>query len=186
MEQTKEEKTVTQPEEKKAEEKAKGGFNIKVLLFGLPVFIIQLVAVYFVTANILLPKIQSHSTTSEAKDSANVDQKQSEDSMKHSVLGKFVYVVEDLIINPAGTDGKRLLLSSVGFDLSSESNQQALKEKEVIVKDAVISVLSSKSMSQLGDAVYRDTLRTQITQKLMHLMPDVKINNVYFSKYILQ
>ncbi|MBI1938178.1 MAG: flagellar basal body-associated FliL family protein [Ignavibacteriales bacterium] len=186
MEETKEEKTVTQPEEKKAEEKAKGGFNVKVLLFGLPIFIIQLVAVYFVTANILLPKIQSHSAAAETKDSANVDQKKSEDSSKHTVFGKFVYVVEDLIINPAGTDGKRLLLSSIGFDLSSEHNQQTLKEKEVIVKDAVISVLGSKNMSQLGDAVYRDTLRMQITQKLGHLMPDVKINNVYFSKYILQ
>ncbi len=186
METTKEENIVPKPEEKPEEAPVKKGFNIKILLFGLPLFVVQLAAVYFITANILLPKIQTHSTSVQS-DSVNTDQAQTKkDSVKNIELGKFVYVVDDLIINPAGTDGKRLLLSSIGFDLADEKFQQELKSKEVLVKDAIISVMGSKNMTQLGNSLYRDTLRIQITDRIKKLIPNVEIGNVYFSKYILQ
>ncbi len=185
METQKEENIEKKPEEKKIEEPSeKKGFNMKFLIIGLPLFIIQLIAVYFITANILMPKIQSH-VSSVQNDSVKVD-KPKEDTVKNADLGKYIYVVEDLIINPAGTDGKRLLLSSLGFDLPNEKYQNELKKKEILVKDAIISVLGSKDMNQLSNASYRDTLRIQITQRLNQLIPDVKIGNVYFSKYILQ
>lgn len=184
MEQEKNQNIAEQAEERVKESSSKG-FNAKILLIGLPLFIIQLIAVYFITANILLPKIQSH-TSSVAVDSVENGEANVSDSIKHLELGKYVYVVEDLIINPAGTDGKRLLLTSIGFDLLTDQNQKELKEKEVLVKDAVISVLSSKDMAHLSDALYRDTLRMEISQKITQLIPGVKINNVYFSKYILQ
>lgn len=185
METPKEENIEKKQEEKKIEETSeKRGFNMKFLVIGLPLFIVQLVAVYFITANILMPKIQSHSTSVQ-NDSVKVDHP-AEDTVAHVDLGKFIYVVEDLIINPAGTDGKRLLLSSLGFDLPNEKYQSELKEKEILVKDAIISVLGSKDMTQLSNSSYRDTLRIQITQKLNRLIPNVKISNVYFSKYILQ
>mgnify|MGYP006308474997 CR=1 FL=1 len=41
------------------EEKPKSKFNPKILIFGLPIFVIQLIAVYFITANILLTKMES-------------------------------------------------------------------------------------------------------------------------------
>lgn len=182
MEETKNQNIVEKAEERIKESK---GFNSKILLIGLPLFIIQLIAVYFITANILLPKIQLH-TSSVATDSVETGETNGTDSVKHTELGKYVYVVEDLIINPAGTDGKRLLLSSIGFDLLTEQNQKELKEKEVLVKDAIISVLSSKDLTHLSDALYRDTLRLEISKRINQLMPQVKINNVYFSKYILQ
>lgn len=184
MEQEKNQNIIEQAEERLKESGSKG-FNSKILLIGLPLFIIQLIAVYFITANILLPKIQSH-TSSVAVDSVENGEAGGKDSVKNVELGKYVYVVEDLIINPAGTDGKRLLLTSIGFDLLTDQNQKVLKEKEVLVKDAVISVLSSKDMTHLSDALYRDTLRMEIAQKITQLIPDVKINNIYFSKYILQ
>ncbi|MEW6194135.1 MAG: flagellar basal body-associated FliL family protein, partial [Bacteroidota bacterium] len=73
-----------------------------------------------------------------------------------------------------------------GFDLADEKFQQELKAKEVIVKDAIISVMGSKDMTQLGNSLYRDTLRIQITERIKKLIPNVEIGNVYFSKYILQ
>lgn len=184
MEQTNNQNIAEKVEEKLNESTSKG-FNSKILLIGLPLFIIQLIAVYFITANILLPKIQSH-TVAAVADTAGINEANGTDTIKHIELGKYVYVVEDLIINPAGTDGKRLLLSSIGFDLLTEQNQKELKEKEVLVKDAIISVLSSKDLAHLSDALYRDTLRAEISQRINQLMPQVKINNVYFSKYILQ
>lgn len=171
----------------------KSGFNIKVLIIGIPLFIIQLVAVYFITANFLLSKMQSSShqekanTEEVAQENASENSHEGEDkSNKNVEFGKYIYVVDDLIINPANTDGKRLLLSSLGFDVASKENEEELKAKDVLLKDAIISVMSSKSFTQLANMAYRDTLRTEITQRINQLMPKVKINTIYFSKYILQ
>ncbi|RMD48033.1 MAG: flagellar basal body protein FliL, partial [Ignavibacteria bacterium] len=43
-------------EKNEAQEKKEGGFNIKVVILGLPLFIVQLIAVYFITANLLMDK----------------------------------------------------------------------------------------------------------------------------------
>ena len=166
-------------------DKDKSKLNAKVFIFGIPLFMIQLVAVYFITANVLLKKIEAKNTGEIQKDSVTSVQK---DSTKKSdvVLGKFIYSVEDVIVNPANTDGKRLLLTSVGFDVPDKAMNDELKKKDAIVKDAIISTLSSKNINQLSNINYRDSLKTQISLKLIKQVPDVKINKVYFTKYIIQ
>ena len=101
-------------------------------------------------------------------------------------LGKFVFLIDDIIVNPSDTDGKRLLLASIGLDLQSEEAKVELKSKEVIVKDVIITTLSSKTWSQLNESTYKDTLKYEISSKLQKLIPNVKINTVYLSKYITQ
>jgi flagellar protein FliL len=163
----------------------KKGFNTKILLLGIPVFVVQLIAVYFITANILLVRLQANSTSAK-NHPAEAKTAEKKEIQKPAELGKFIYMVEDQIINPANTDGKRLLLSSLGFDVVSEQNLQELKAKDVLLKDVVVSVMSSKALEKLANIAYRDTLRLEITQRVNKLMPSVKINTIYFSKYILQ
>ncbi|MBA4406669.1 flagellar basal body protein FliL [bacterium] len=185
MEKTKEETPETKVEDTSLPKEKGKGLNIKVLLFGIPIFIVQLVVVYFITANVLLNKIQATHPSTETTPAEN--KKEAEKPKANSQeLGKFVYMVEDLIINPANTDGKRLLLSSLGFDVSTQEEHQELKSKEFLLKDAVISIMSSKEVARLSNIVYRDTLRTEIIKRLSTIMPKVKINTIYFSKYILQ
>jgi flagellar protein FliL len=185
MEQTKEEIKETKVEETVIEPKEKKGLNLKILLFGIPIFIVQLIAVYFITANFLLNKVQANHSAAEPSP-VEVKKEAAPPQVNNKELGKFVYMIEDLIVNPAKTDGKRLLLSSLGFDVSSEKDNQELKSKEVVLKDVVISIMSSKELTQLGNIAFRDTLRTEIIKRLSQLMPAVKINTIYFSKYILQ
>jgi len=184
MEPIKEENSIAKVDESLLNTEKKGGFNIKILLFGLPIFVIQLIAVYFIVANILLSRIQNNYSATTQNPVENKNAKPA--TAKPTELGKFIYIPEDLIINPANTDGKRLLLSSLGFDVSTEQDLQVLKAKDFVLKDAVISVMSSKGLEQLGSTIYRDTLRMEITKRLSQVIPEVKINTIYFSKYILQ
>jgi flagellar protein FliL len=173
-------------ESENVEAPKKGGFNMKVLLFGIPLFIIQLVAVYFVTANFLLDRMHANGGTEQVAASGEAKPADNKKENKPAELGKFIYMAEDLVINPANTDGKRFLLSTLGFDVASDENMKEMKEKDVLLKDAVNSVMSSKNFTQLANMAFRDTLRTEITKRLGQLMPKVKINTIYFSKYILQ
>ncbi len=173
------------PEELKPKEE-KTGFNSKVLLFGIPIFMVQLVAVYFVTANILMKRFES---SAKIKNEGSVSASSQDNSVKNIPAvdyGTYIFSIDDIIVNPADTDGKRLLLTSVGLDLAKSEMQSEIKTREPMVKDAIISTLSSKSISQLDDIAYRDTMKTEIISKLKRLIPSVAINNVYFSKYIIQ
>lgn len=166
----------------------KSGFNMKIILFGLPLFILQLVIVYFVTANILLPKIKQGTTGIEIPRDTLAENKTAQaadTAYQQNSLGKYIYSVEDVIVNPAGTNGQKLLLSSLAFDLPREEYQKEMQSKEVLVKDKIISILSSKTVDQLSNPVYKDSLRTEISNGVGTLLPDVKINKVYFSKYII-
>ena len=160
----------------------KGGLNAKVFIIGLPLFVVQLIAVYFITANILLNKMAEHQN---AEKSGEESGELSDSDTAAVELGKFLYSVEDIIVNPAGTKGKTLLMTSVAFDLKSEENRLEMEGKDALVKDLVISVLSSKSTIQLGNSFYRDTLRYEIRDKLDEFLPTVGVNKVYFSKFII-
>lgn len=187
-----EENTNTPPEIIQAKTKS-SMFNPKVLMIGLPIFIVQLVAVYFITANVLLSAGHSvaqkeaddiETTTEESSDGHSSESKENKTSEGNT--SGLIFSVDDMIVNPAQTNGKMLLLASLGLSVESEESKKSLEEKQVIVKDAIISVLSSKTVTQLGSGTYRDTLKTEILKNLAVQMPGSNVNNIYFSKFIIQ
>jgi flagellar FliL protein len=176
--------------------------NPKIFLYGLPLFIVQLIAVYFITANVLMSKIHSNEKSDSLKtdnkgmvnnqnnsnnSNSNSNPNTSNNNSKPNVeVGKFLYSIDDIIVNPAETDGKRLLLTSVGFDFQTEDEKKNMQAKEIITKDIIIAALSSKSFDKLTDFAYRDTLKAEITSRLRVAIPQIKLNRVYFSKFIVQ
>ncbi len=162
---------------------------MKVLIVGLPVFIIQLVAVYFITGNFLLSRIEAKAASeTESKSEGKGGKSDKSKTKKDAEVGesKFFYSCDDMIINPAGTNGQRLMLVSVGFGVATDEEAKKLKEKEVLIKDIVISTLSSRTLAELNTYAYRDSLKAQISKMIVERMPNEVINSVYFSKYIIQ
>ncbi|GAB4128204.1 MAG: hypothetical protein Fur0015_01910 [Ignavibacteriales bacterium] len=167
-------------------EVVKKSSNLKIFIIGLPIFVVQLIVVYFVTANIIMNKVgATHSTESGTKTENTENSKDKKDSKKKIEYGKYLYSVDDIIVNPQGSNGEQLLLASIAFDLGSEENVTELKAKDVLVKDLVISILSNKDAMQLSNNAFKDSLRTEISQKVEKFLPSLKVNKVYFSKYIL-
>jgi flagellar protein FliL len=179
-----EEEIKKQPEEiiKTVKETTGSSFKPKVLVIGLPIFIVQLVAVYFITANILLSK--SSSTVNRDQEEAPTEE--TADTTVSSNPGEFIYNLDDMIINPAQSNGKMLLLASVGISVSEEAAKKMLEEKQVVIKDAVITVLTGKNVEQLNNIANRDMIKSEIMSSLNTLIPDSGIKNIYFSKFIIQ
>ncbi len=170
--------------EESGKETKEGNPLLKKLLIAVPLFIIQLVAVYFITANFLFD--ESHSSSKEMLTGNPGSGNGNEMVIQDSEPGKFVYPLDDIIINPADTDGKRLLLVSLGLDLNSKQQRDLLREREVILKDKVISILSSKRIEQLNSSSSKDSIRIELTNELNNMQLGGKINRIYFSKFIIQ
>lgn len=162
----------------------KGGMVKKILIFGVPAFLIQLVVVYFLTAKFVVPM------TAQQPESKAIEQssKESDDDMSGQKESKeqHIFVVKDLIINPAATNGQRYLLSTIAFNLSSDEAMKSLEKKEMALRDILNSILTSKTMDQLIDVTKRESLREEIAVKAQTLVDRGKLRSVYFSKYIIQ
>jgi flagellar FliL protein len=157
----------------------------KLILFGVPVFLVQLIVVYFVVGKFVAPSANS------AKEGGKT-----EESKEHAKAGEGeaggepavqnIFVVKDMIVNPAGTNGTRFLLTTVGFEISNAEGKKELENKEVQVRDALNTVLTSKALDELIDVSLREELRVEISQKVGDLVKSGNLTNVYFSKFIIQ
>jgi len=166
--------------------KKSGGVGKKIIIIGLPLFIIQLVAVYFITVNILLTRIQANAANPPAAGQVKEEEGAKKEAEEKVELGKFIFTIEDILLNPAGTDGRKIFMLSIAFDLASEVDKKSCEEKKDILKDAVNSIAGSKTLVQLNNIAFRDTLRSEIVKEINKTIKDLKINRVYFSKYIIQ
>jgi flagellar FliL protein len=100
--------------------------------------------------------------------------------------GSLVYAVKDIVVNPAGTGGTRFLSVSLGFELGSRELEWKFEEREPLVRDALITILSSKTVAQLTDAKQKEITRYQIKKRLEQLLETDQIAGVYYTDFVLQ
>ena len=178
------------------------------------IVIVMIVAAWFVTAKVVKPMLAGGDDTAQVdeqkageseKDSENAhaekakeeshEEKSSEEEGGghgggHGEEGAEgsdnMIVVDNLVVNPAGTGGTRFLATAIGFELKTGKASHAFKEKEIIVRDALITILSSQSVPQLSDFKQRERLRKLIKLRVQKLLKTDDIAAVYFTEFVLQ
>lgn len=174
--------TTEQPAE--TTQSKKDGLGKRILIFGIPVFLVQFIVVYFLVAKFIVPSTGHKQTETAVEQSGH--ERENTKTDKEEAKEQHIYAVKDLIINPAATNGQRYLLTTIAFDLSSNDALKNLEKKEMAVRDALNSILTSKTMEQLIDVSKRESLREEIAGKVAHLVDRGTLQSVYFSKYIIQ
>ncbi len=164
-------------------EKKKSPKMKKLLMFGIPVVVVQLVLAYFLIGRV------TGTASAEKTEEAGVEE--TTEAPKHGEKGaavdsNFVFIVKDIIVNPAGTNGLRFLLTTIGLEVTSPEVLADLEKKEVQVRDALITILSSKTLGEIDRVNERDSLRVEISHKISPFVKDGTLRNVYFSKFIIQ
>ncbi|RME23007.1 MAG: hypothetical protein D6800_10415 [Candidatus Zixiibacteriota bacterium] len=100
--------------------------------------------------------------------------------------GAVVYAIKDIVVNPAGTGGSRFLSASFGFELDSPELAAEFEEREPLVRDALITILSSKTVAQLTDVKQKEIMRYQIKKRVSQLMGTDGVEAVYYTDFVLQ
>ena len=97
-----------------------------------------------------------------------------------------IYTIKDIIINPAGTGGTRFLSVSFAFELESEELKAEFETREPVIRDALITILSSKTVAQLTDPRQKEIARYQIKKRVSDLMRTNELAGVYYTDFVLQ
>lgn len=107
------------------------------------------------------------------------------DSTESMSYGQFV-TLDELLVNPKDSEGKRFLIVSLGLETKSPVVFDELERKDVVVRDAILSLLSEHTAAELGSIEQRDTLKVQILDTLNMVLQEGEIQRLYFTQYLLQ
>lgn len=193
-------KTKMEAKENETPAASKGGFPIKKYGIYAAVVVVMVLAAYFVTLKVVKPMLAGGDIPVEQQgvkkaESENAKPKKSDESKKsgHGLHGSSeaeaesnIYLIEQLIVNPAGTGGRRFLSTSIGFEFETGNIRTDFKEREAIVRDALITILSSQTVPELSDFKQREKLRKLIRLQVSKLLETEDIAAVYFTEFVLQ
>lgn len=179
---------------------SKGGGNKKLIVLG-GVGLVAVVVGLVVALFVIKPMLSDSSgdateqefveETDEAHGASKEQEKPKPKKKKHKKKAdgeseSLIYAIRDIVVNPAGTGGSRFLSVSFGFELGSAELEAEFAAREAVVRDALITILSSKTVAQLTDAKQKEIVRYQIKKRVSKLMGSDELVGVYFTDFVLQ
>lgn len=94
--------------------------------------------------------------------------------------------LENIIVNPAGSQGNRFLMTSVAFGVADERLQKRLDESKVELRDRVTGVLESMTLNQLTAPGARDTIKSRIGGVVASMIGPRAEVKVFLPQFVLQ
>ena len=99
--------------------------------------------------------------------------------------GEFMEM-ESLIINPSGTDGKRYLMIKIGLESNKAKALEEVKEKAIVVRDAILRDLSSRTVDELAAIEQRSQIKDGLREVINGILEKGEVTRLYFTQYVLQ
>lgn len=99
--------------------------------------------------------------------------------------GEFMQL-ENIIVNPAGTQGQRYLMVALGLEASSGDVLAEVENKEIVVRDTVLKILSQYNVDQLSSIEHRNKTKAQLINAVNGVLGGQQIDRLYFTQYVLQ
>jgi flagellar FliL protein len=97
-----------------------------------------------------------------------------------------VYRLDNIIVNPAGSQGTRFLMASVAFELPDARLEARLRERDFQVRDAIIATLERQSLQMLMAPGARDSVKRQIGLAVLPLTGLKRPVAVYLPQFVIQ
>ena len=146
-------------------------------MIGGPILLVQIVVVYFLISKFFAPAVAQNLP---AKGTAVEEKKSGEEQTPQIV------VIKDVIVNPAGTNGSHLLVTTVGLEVPTIEGKTELEQKEVQTRDILVTILTGKRMDELTTPEQKEILREEIHLRINKILKAGPLSKVYISKFILQ
>ena len=96
------------------------------------------------------------------------------------------YSLETFIVNLVGGRDKNYLKAKMELELDSEKTQAEIDKRLPQVRDAILTMLSSKSNDDINTTEGKFQLRAEIISTLNQYLKTGRIKNVYFTDFIVQ
>ena len=96
------------------------------------------------------------------------------------------YDMEELVVNPAGTKGKRFLMVEISLEMTGEEHIEMLEGNRNKIQQEMNEALSSRTVDELTRLEAREELRQELIRIINLATGTRSVHNLYFTKYIMQ
>lgn len=97
-----------------------------------------------------------------------------------------VLLVENLVLNPAGSGGGRFLLFSVGMEVATPAALASIKERDAELRDLILTHIGAKTLDQLTEVTARDSLKLELETALSERFGKKSVRKLYFPQFVIQ
>jgi len=178
-------------------EKKSGGSNILLIIIAAMLGLMLIgggVGAYFllseddaVIADANSAKASQEQTTeeTEATAPAALTPKSSVRKSDYTNIGP-MYPLDQFIVNLFSEDGSRYLKTTINLEMSVPELATELDSKKPLIRDIIIKALSAKSYEEISTIAGKENLKDEIVANLNTVLKDGKINNVFFTDFVIQ
>lgn len=96
------------------------------------------------------------------------------------------YQLEEIIVNPADTNGQRYLLVQLSLELVNEEVVKDVEEYKSKIRNNLIKYLSSRSVDKLQGSESKEEIRLDLVKIINNAIGSRSVRNLYYSKYVMQ
>ncbi len=97
-----------------------------------------------------------------------------------------LYSLDTMIVNLADHGGKRYLRVTMALELSDPEVTLTIESRLPQVRDAILTVLPTKTYEDVGTTEGKIALRTEIMEKINELITVGSVKNIYFTEFVVQ
>ncbi|WP_456485797.1 flagellar basal body-associated protein FliL [Hydrogenimonas sp.] len=161
--------------------KEKGGGNIVLIL--IVVLLVLVLAIGGVVAYLMLSGDDS------ADEGATVKQekvtKKRHRSSEDLTVGP-MYPLDKFTVNLMSENGRRYLVVKMNLEEDGEELTPELDKKSPMIRDIIISILSSKTVEEITTPKGKEKLKEEIVNEINKRLEDGQIRHVYFTEFVIQ
>lgn len=97
-----------------------------------------------------------------------------------------LFALDNLVVNPAGTQGRRFLVVSASIEVDPERTLPLLQRAEPRIRDGILRALGAWGVEELTDASRRADVEALVQRVVREVAGDAPVGRVYFSQFLLQ
>lgn len=104
-----------------------------------------------------------------------------------SVDKEMIFIsVNHLVINPYGTNGRRFLALNLSIGTFNKDAIKEIEKRDAELRDKFNTFLSRKTVAELTNIISKRKIKKDIVSLLNGVLKNGKVEEVYFTKYVLQ
>jgi flagellar FliL protein len=96
------------------------------------------------------------------------------------------YSIENLVVNPAGTQGTRFLIVSMTILTDNAQTLSQLTAHDAEIRDTLLQVLASKTIQDLSDLTQRERVKEEMRAAAEAVVKPGKIRRIFLPQFVLQ
>lgn len=97
-----------------------------------------------------------------------------------------VHLIENLVLNPAGSGGSRFLLFSVAIELPNATVGDTFKSRDAELRDIILTAIGTKPVDSLTDIAAREGFKKELEQAIKERFGKKSVRRLYFPQFVVQ